>query len=136
MDLVVVAQYSFAHEARIAKASLEAAGIEAYIRDENLVQMNWLYSNAVGGVKLQVAPEDVPDALKILATDYSEALEEEFPFEADEEISCPQCGSTHVKHVVQGKEMAFLSIVALGAPLTPFSRSYQCAACGHEWKVE
>ena len=46
---------------------LEDAGIPAYLRDENTIQIDWLYSNALGGVRVEVAEEDVDAAKAILA---------------------------------------------------------------------
>ena len=136
MDLVVIAHYFFAHEARISQSTLEAAGIKAYIRDENMVQMNWLYANAVGGAKLQVAHEDVDAALEVLATDFSEALEDEFSSgDGFEDVAvCPECGSGDVQFEVKGKEAVFLSALVFGAPVFPFSRGYRCLVCGSFWK--
>ena len=48
--MITVARFSFPHEAYIAKASLEAAGIDSFIADEHTINMQWLYSNAMGGV--------------------------------------------------------------------------------------
>ncbi len=44
-------------EALLAKGSLESAGIECYLVDENMVRMDWFISNLLGGVKLCVLPE-------------------------------------------------------------------------------
>jgi hypothetical protein len=43
--------------------------ITAYIRDENLITLDWLYSNAVGGVKVDVSDEDYEPALQILESE-------------------------------------------------------------------
>lgn len=53
---------------------LEAEGIRAFVIDEELVMANWLYSGAVGGVKVKVREGDVERALDILGM---EALDEE-----------------------------------------------------------
>ena len=134
MDLIVIAHYTFAHEAKIAQATLEAAGITAYIRDENHVQLNWLYDIALGGVKLQVEEQDVQAATAILEMDYSSALEAEFPSEEGEGLVCPLCESHEVEYVVKGKDGVFLSALVLGAPVLPFSRGYRCLRCGNFWK--
>jgi len=47
---------------------LEDAGIPAYLRDENTIQWDWAYSNMLGGVKVDVADEDVDAAKAVLAT--------------------------------------------------------------------
>jgi len=64
--LFTIARYSQSVDAYLAKTRLDAAGIECFILDENLISMNWLYSNALGGVKLQVELSDAEEAKKIL----------------------------------------------------------------------
>jgi hypothetical protein len=64
--LETIAQYREAHEAYLAKGALAAAGIEAVIRDEHVVGVNWLYSDAVGGVKLAVESDLVQQAADVL----------------------------------------------------------------------
>ena len=73
----VIARFDTMPEAHIAMGRLEAEGIEAWLADEHLVQTDWLYSIAVGGIKLQVNAEDAQRALEILNTDYSDELESE-----------------------------------------------------------
>lgn len=50
-DFITVAAFDAAPEAYIAKGLLEQAGIPAFIRNEHLVGVQWLYSNAVGDRK-------------------------------------------------------------------------------------
>jgi len=38
----------------------------AYIQDENTIQMDWLYSNVVGGVHVQISEEGFEAAKDIL----------------------------------------------------------------------
>jgi tetratricopeptide (TPR) repeat protein len=64
--LVTIARFSHATEAYIPKTRLEAEGLWAFVADAETVTMNWLYSNAIGGVKLQVCEADVERALEIL----------------------------------------------------------------------
>jgi hypothetical protein len=64
-------------DAHIALGRLQAEGIRATLADENLVQTDWLYSIAVGGIKLQVADADAGRARLVLATDYSDFDDEE-----------------------------------------------------------
>ena len=61
-----VATFDLAYKADLAWAALDEAGIEAMVTDREIVSMEWLLSNAVGGVKLQVAESDVPRALEVL----------------------------------------------------------------------
>lgn len=74
---VIVARFDTMPEAHIAMGRLEVEGIDAWLADEHLVQTDWLYSIAVGGIKLQVRAEHAQRALEILNTDYSGELEAE-----------------------------------------------------------
>ena len=66
--MTTVATFSKPEEAHLFRMRLEAAGIPAFVQDEHIVQMDWLYSNAIGGVRVQIADEDVPAAREFLAT--------------------------------------------------------------------
>ena len=55
MPLVTVARFTDPPAAHVTRALLEANGIDAYLRNEFYVGMDWLHSQAVGGVELQVA---------------------------------------------------------------------------------
>ena len=75
-EFVTVATYDKAIDAHIALGRLSAEGIEAQLFDEQMVQMDWLYSIALGGIKLRVARSDAQAAQQVLQTDYSAALDE------------------------------------------------------------
>ena len=77
MDFVTVATFDFSTDAHIALGRLQAEGIDGHLMDEHLVQTDLLYSIAVGGIKLQVAPEDAERALAILAQDHSNEIDGE-----------------------------------------------------------
>ena len=49
------------------RAHLEGSGISAYVRDENTVSMDWMLSNAIGGVKVEVHETDYKAAAGLLA---------------------------------------------------------------------
>jgi hypothetical protein len=64
---VVLRQYRDITAAMVDKTTLDAAGIECYLYDDNLVRLDWFISNAIGGVKLVVAENTAEEAAKILA---------------------------------------------------------------------
>jgi hypothetical protein len=66
MGWVTIKTYNFGHEAAIAQHLLEEEGIETHLMDALSIQMNPLYSNALGGVKLQVWEEDAERAMQLL----------------------------------------------------------------------
>jgi len=53
MSLITLRTYRTASEVNLMKATLEMQGITCYIFDENMVTMNALYSQALGGIKLK-----------------------------------------------------------------------------------
>jgi len=65
-DLVTVERFTEVWEAHILRARLEAEGLLASIADEHLVAMDWFYSNAIGGVRVQVPACELDRAREIL----------------------------------------------------------------------
>jgi hypothetical protein len=74
-ELVTVATYDQSIDAHIALGRLAAEGIEAMLFDDQMVQLDWLYSIALGGIKLRVARSDAGAAQRVLETDYSHDLD-------------------------------------------------------------
>jgi hypothetical protein len=68
--LVTVASFDQPPKARLVQNVLEAEGIQVAINDESLVAMDWLLSNAIGGVKVQVWEEDADRAVEILEREF------------------------------------------------------------------
>ncbi|MDB4324797.1 DUF2007 domain-containing protein [bacterium] len=64
--LETVATFRDASAAHIAKGALAVEGVDAVVVDEHLVGVNWLYSDAIGGVKLAVPAAQVSQALDLL----------------------------------------------------------------------
>jgi hypothetical protein len=63
---VTVAVFTHPHEMVVHRAVLENEGIECFAKDEHFVSVNPFYSNAVGGVKLQVHEGDAERARELL----------------------------------------------------------------------
>jgi hypothetical protein len=72
-SVVTLRQFLTVQEAVMAKSILDSAGMESFLADENVISMNWLWSNALGGVKLQVRKTDVAVASELLEQKLSEA---------------------------------------------------------------
>jgi hypothetical protein len=90
-----VASFREPFKAHLAKGRLEAEGIQALVLDENLARINWGFSQAIGGVKIQVSEEHLDQAREILGADYTHELSafEEAQLEATPDDVCPECGS-------------------------------------------
>ena len=65
-DLLTIRQFRDLPEALLAKSALESAGIECFLGDDNLIRMDWLWSNLLGGIKLRVRQEDAIVASRLL----------------------------------------------------------------------
>jgi hypothetical protein len=64
-NLVTIRSFWYLAEAELAKGLLDAAGIESFLFDENIVGLGW-YANAVHGVKLRVDVKNAGKADQIL----------------------------------------------------------------------
>ena len=65
-DLLTIRQFRDLPEALLAKSVLDSAGIECFLGDDNLIRMDWLWSNLLGGIKLRVRQEDALVASHLL----------------------------------------------------------------------
>lgn len=61
-----IATFTFPSEMYSARALLETEGIECFVKDELTAQVHNFYSQAIGGVKLQVKEEDAERARSLL----------------------------------------------------------------------
>ena len=124
--------YETALEANRDKQILAENGINSFIANEQLIQSDWLLSQAVGGIQLQVFEEDLVKAGEIL-DDYQE--NEKFALEVDHTIEnpefdfvCPKCGSNHIYK--DDRATSFFGISLLS------SEKYVCYYCGNEFSHE
>ena len=127
-----IASFSFPIEAHIAKASLESADIPAFLTNENVINMQWLYSHAMGGVKVHVPEEFEAEARIILETDFSDNLA---TGSNEPKRICSNCGSDKLQVYTKGKKPAFLVFLLLGFPLFFYQHGFKCIKCGKFDKV-
>ena len=64
--MTTIASFTKPEDAHLLRMRLESAGVEAFIQDEHV---NFTYTGASGGVRVQVADEDVPAVREFLAAD-------------------------------------------------------------------
>ena len=150
--IVTVLTTTFGYEMAVIRGRLEAEGITCFVQDELTVQVNPFYSNAIGGVKLQVMERDWEQAMTILKeTGYIEnkdlqssndsydcSDEQKEAFNGVKTVFCPKCGS---EEVVKTKKAGWLFLLTsfLLIPLcyafTPFfQKKYYCFDCKLEFK--
>ena len=129
--LTTVASVSTIFEADLLRARLEGEGIRAFIANENLIGMNWLYSNAVGGVRIEVELHNEQAAREVIALVRSKEFELEPS--GDDWGRCPECGSNRIEFIQDKRSMAFSWLIA-GIPLLFPREKYYCHQCFHTWK--
>jgi hypothetical protein len=112
-----IAAFSTPMEAYLVLARLHSAGIDAVIRDEFLVTVDWFCSNAIGGVKIEVVEEDVDAAREIVR----------LPPPEEALLRCPYCGSSDTRVRVLSVFGAICIMLKLPIPMT--RAIVDCRAC-------
>lgn len=128
-QLITVGTYSTAYEANLVKAKLEAFDVDAVLADDNAVNTNWLWSNAIGGVKVRVPESQIDEARRVMESAMSDPAG--LPESA---IVCPACGSSKSHHFLD-KRGSFLTWLLLGMPLLPAFSRRVCDDCAAKWKT-
>jgi len=128
-DLVKFKFYETALEANRDKQILAENGINSHIANEQLIQSDWLLSQAVGGIQLQVFEDDFEKAEKVLA-EFNE--NEKFSLEVEHTVEnpkfdfvCPKCGSNHIYR--DDSATSFFGISLLS------SHKFVCYYCENEF---
>jgi Putative prokaryotic signal transducing protein len=117
----------------VARAAIESAGIFCFLKDENLVRLEWQISNFIGGIRLQVATEDADAAQAILSQPIPDTIS--IPDQPGfEQPRCPRCSSTNVTWERQGRRAALASLYLFSLPLPRGSASWHCDSCDLRWQ--
>ena len=135
-NLVKFKYYNNSIEANRDKQILADNNVISYIANEQTIQSDWLLSNALGGIQLQVFDNDLDKAREILE-DFLENEHVELEVEhtisnPDFDLLCPKCGSNHLYRndnpdKIFGFAMPFLNF---GSD----DNTYNCYFCGNEFK--
>jgi hypothetical protein len=131
-ELITVHRYRNLPEALIAKSSLESAGIECFLSDENIVRMDWFWSDLLGGVKLLVGPNDADAAHEIIGQSGPEGFQVEGVGEY-ERPHCPKCNSMDISFEELNKPIAFASAY-FGVPIPLHRTGWRCHSCRQRWQ--
>lgn len=131
-ELVTVRQFRDLPEALLAKGSLESAGIECFLADENIVRLDWFISNFIGGIKLNVRPADAANAQKLLDEPILEGMYVQ-GVGLYEQPRCPRCHSLDVNFQELDRPIAYMSAF-LRVPMPVQRPAWRCHGCGAEWE--
>jgi hypothetical protein len=141
--MVTVHTFQFPSEAYPLKALLESAGIPVVLINENLISINPLMSQMLGGLKLTVSEQDEAQA-RLLIENYFRSPETTQP-ELDpkwkaqfEEVQtwCPNCEAYPV-FIQKEPDIRTISQFLKAVLMAPFfirKKKHFCAACLHEWE--
>ena len=127
--MITVARMSKPEEAHLLRARLEAGGVQAFVQDEHTVQMDWLYSNAIGGVRVQIDECDLERAREIYQAPGGASVDEVT-------VHCPSCGSVVTETVEWPRRLSFFSAIVANLPLAVpgIIDRFHCCDCGHRWR--
>lgn len=117
-------------EADVAWSAIDAADITATLADDNMIRLNFWFSNALGGVKLIVPAALAEEAIAILDTRAQpvEGEDAEFPRLPDDE-KCKSCGGDDFEFR-QKVLVPVVIFLVLGFPLGRITRVAKCRRCG------
>lgn len=137
-QLITIKTFTYPHEAYVIRGKLESEGIRTFLKDEMTVQVHNFYSNAVGGVKLQVFAEDAGKALHIL--DSVKEIPQEIAVLSKKELenttSCPFCHSGNISRMKKANWLTLIPYLVVGFILPVYRSSYICFECGKRWRVK
>ena len=134
--LVTLRHFRDIPEALLAKGMLESAGIQCVLADGNLVRMDWLLSNAIGGVRLQVDKHELESARAILSEPIPPEFAEEELGEPYEQPRCPRCYSLDIGFEEIDRFWTYGLWLLLSFPVPVNKNNWKCYTCGIEWREE
>lgn len=129
---VTIRQFRDLPEALLAKGSLDSAEIESDLVDDNIVRLDWFWSNLMGGVKLQVDPEDAEAANEILNQPILEGFDAAGPGQY-RQPRCPNCDSLDVSYQELNKPVSYFAAY-VGVPIPVYRRAWRCHSCHAQWE--
>jgi hypothetical protein len=112
-DVVSIRRFRDLLAALLAKGALDSAEIESFLVDDNVIRMDWFWSNLIGGVKLCVNQEDAEAALDLL----DQSIPGEFEVEgvgSYEQPRCPNCQSLDITFEDLDQSVAWIGMYFLG----------------------
>jgi Putative prokaryotic signal transducing protein len=128
---VMVARYRDLPDAQVAKSLLDSAGIDSFLADENVVRIDWLWSNLIGGAKLFVREKDAETAKKLLEQSTLETFDVAGVGEY-QQPRCPKCNSLDVSLDALDRRIAHPGLL-IGLPIPVTHKGWKCNSCGSEW---
>lgn len=128
MDFVPLQSFANYIDAHIVLGRLQEEGIDCWLKDENVVTVNPIWTNAIGGIKLMVAMYQLQQAQELLLQSDREKRSH---------FICPYCNSGNIELVCSHKEAANWFSVLMGFLFFSYAvpiKIWHCFNCGKEFK--
>jgi Putative prokaryotic signal transducing protein len=130
-ELVTIRTFRDPSDAMMAKSVLDSADIPCFLKDENTVRIQWAWSNLIGGIRLQVRPQDGKIAEQLLSQEVLPTIELE-DGDVYEQPRCPYCTSLDISFEALNEKVGLASIL-IAVPI-PFPKNrWTCHTCKREW---
>lgn len=131
MNFIIVQTYNNYIDASIEMGRLKEEGIACWLKDENTVTVNPIWTIAVGGIKLMVPESEAREARQLL---------KQYHHQQQSSHPCPKCGSINVELVTTPRKVSNWLGAVLGFLFGSYALSvdkvYHCFACSHEFIPE
>jgi hypothetical protein len=115
-------------DAHIIAGRLKDSGIICWLKDENSVTVNPVWTNALGGIKLMVAEDQLEESKKLL---------DEFDAERRAAMKCPKCRSSQIEYVSTPRKasnwLSSFFFFSLGSLALPLEKTWHCFSCQAEF---
>jgi hypothetical protein len=115
----------------VVKAALSSAEISCVLCDTEMVRLNWLYTNLIGWMRLQVPPQDWLEAVAIIDEPIPERFEVPGIGEY-EQPRCPRCNSLDVSFH-ENTWVAYASLY-VNLPMPVVRDGWRCRDCRFQWR--
>lgn len=129
MDFLLLQVFTNYVDAHIVMGRLNEEGINCWLKDENIVTLGPLLTNAVGGIKLMVAATEFEMAKELLV-----AMETE----KKQKFTCPQCNSSDIQMITTPRKLSNWLGTLVGFLLMVFplaaNKVWHCFNCKAEFK--
>lgn len=128
--LITVERYYHPIEAHIAAGLLKSEGIPVFLHGINHVSVDWLITNAIGGIRLQVPHKFEAQAKEILSVDAK--LDESYLKTLEK---CPKCKSSDISSHTFLWKLSFLVVHLFQIPIPWDKEQRICKSCCHKWSL-
>jgi len=129
MNFVPLQYFSNYIDAHIILGRLQEEGINCWLKDENTVTTNPIWTHAVGGIKLMVAETQKERAIELL---------QQIETDRRSKYVCPKCGKGNIELVTSPRKtknlLSILSSFFLASYPVAVSKEYHCFDCGADFE--